>query len=167
MEVSELTLWAARLGVLALMYIFLLALMLMLRADLRATDRPRVQARPKQPRKPAPIPTPAPKPTVPEAPKVPHVPSVLVTGGVMPPEGKEFRLAETMDIGRAPSCAISIPSNFVSSHHARITGRDNEWIIEDLGSTNGTLLNGKPLTAPQTLSTGDVIIIGDTKIVVK
>ena len=58
---------------------------------------------------------------------------------------------------------IQIEDPFASSHHARITRQGHVLVIEDLGSTNGTYLNGSPLSGPQPLHPGDRIRIGDSE----
>jgi hypothetical protein len=68
-----------------------------------------------------------------------------------------------LTIGRAGGCAISLPDDtFVSSVHARVFERDDDAFVEDLGSTNGTLLNGTPLTETRKLRKGDRIQVGST-----
>ncbi len=57
---------------------------------------------------------------------------------------------------------IVIDDEFASSHHARFQIAHNLWFIEDLGSTNGTWLNGRRFRAPQHLKKGDKIKIGRT-----
>ena len=63
-------------------------------------------------------------------------------------------------VGRQGSLAIS--DEFASSHHARFQVAHGLWFIEDLGSTNGTWLNGRRFRAPQHLKKGDKIKIGRT-----
>jgi hypothetical protein len=58
---------------------------------------------------------------------------------------------------------IQIEDPFASSRHARITRQGYVVVIEDLGSTNGTYLNGEPLSGPQPLHPGDRIRIGDSE----
>jgi FHA domain len=58
---------------------------------------------------------------------------------------------------------IQIEDPFASSRHARITKQGHVLVIEDLGSTNGTYLNGSPLSGPQPLHPGDRIRIGDSE----
>ena len=58
---------------------------------------------------------------------------------------------------------IQIEDPFASSRHARITRQGHVLVIEDLGSTNGTYLNGSPLSGPQPLHPGDRIRIGDSE----
>lgn len=148
MEVSELTLWIARLSVLALMYLFLLALIVALLADARAAGAPaRVDA--------APAPPPAPAPATPPR-------RLVLTAGTLPSTGREYPLTGSLQIGRDAACDIIITNGFVSSRHARIFSAQGQWLVEDLGSTNGTVLNDTPVTAPQPLTVGDHLLIGDT-----
>jgi hypothetical protein len=58
---------------------------------------------------------------------------------------------------------IQLEDPFASSRHARITRHGPVLVIEDLGSTNGTYLNGEPLSGPQPLHPGDRIRIGDSE----
>jgi pSer/pThr/pTyr-binding forkhead associated (FHA) protein len=67
-------------------------------------------------------------------------------------------------IGRSPSADIVIGDDFVSARHARVSPAGNDAIVEDLGSTNGTLLNGLPLSVPTTLRPGDTIDIGKLRL---
>ena len=67
-------------------------------------------------------------------------------------------------IGRSPGADIVIGDDFVSARHARVTPAGTDAIAEDLGSTNGTLLNGLPLSVPTTLRPGDTIDIGAVRL---
>jgi hypothetical protein len=64
-------------------------------------------------------------------------------------------------IGRSPSSDIVINEPFVSSNHARLTLQGPALVIEDLNSTNGTLVNGRAIVEPITLRDGDDVQIGD------
>jgi hypothetical protein len=82
-----------------------------------------------------------------------------------PPEraGQGYPLSEEITIGRAPGCAVSLPDDtFVSQLHARVFHRESEYFVEDLGSTNGTFLNGQKVGAPVALRVGDRLQIGNT-----
>jgi hypothetical protein len=68
---------------------------------------------------------------------------------------------ERITLGRDPSCEIVISDPQVSRQHARLTRQDEMIVIEDLGSTNGTFVNGMRLTNPHTLINGNVIGLGD------
>lgn len=70
---------------------------------------------------------------------------------------------EKVVIGRMASCDIVVPDQGVSRQHAEITKKDGEWWIQDLGSRNGTLVNGS-LVKERRLVIGDVISIGPTEI---
>ena len=65
-------------------------------------------------------------------------------------------------IGRSPSSDIVIDEPYVSSTHARLTIQGPALVLEDLGSTNGTLVNGHLIEQPVTLREADEVQIGDT-----
>lgn len=65
-------------------------------------------------------------------------------------------------IGRSPSSDIVIDEPYVSSTHARLTLQGPALVLEDLGSTNGTLVNGHPIDQPVTLRDSDEVQVGDT-----
>ena len=114
-------------------------------------------------------PAPAPEPAAPRAPtKLKAKASArrswrLVV--VEPPaaSGRTFDVDGELTIGRAAGCGVSIPDDtFVSNVHARVYERDGDVFVEDLGSTNGTLVNGNPLSGAIKLRTGDRIQAGQT-----
>lgn len=65
-------------------------------------------------------------------------------------------------IGREAGNDIIINDAQVSRHHARLTLQGNAYVLEDLGSTNGTFVNGRRVSGPVTLSAGDMVGLGDT-----
>ena len=67
-------------------------------------------------------------------------------------------------IGRSPGADIVIGDDFVSGRHARIAPSGDGAVLEDLGSTNGTLLNGQRVTGPRSLRPGDAIDIGAVRL---
>lgn len=80
--------------------------------------------------------------------------------------GKLHRLKEECVIGRTASADIAIVSDMVSRRHAEIYALDGEFWACDLGSTNVTKVNGKPLgSTPCKLSEGDVVLVGDVELV--
>jgi hypothetical protein len=77
--------------------------------------------------------------------------------------GTEFAVNGGVMLGRASGVDIRVDDPFASSHHARVFPRGPSVFIEDMGSTNGTFLNGRQLKRPQQLSVSDSIRIGDTE----
>ena len=77
--------------------------------------------------------------------------------------GVEFLLSDEMTVGRAAGCGVALPDDtFVSQLHARVFRRDGELFVEDLGSTNGTYLNGKKVSAASVMRKGDRVQVGRT-----
>jgi diguanylate cyclase (GGDEF)-like protein len=77
-------------------------------------------------------------------------------GALIPVDGEELVL------GRGRGLSVRFEDNGLSRHHARIFRRDRHWMIEDLGSTNGTWVAGHPLTEPHRIEEGDRIQVGST-----
>ncbi len=71
---------------------------------------------------------------------------------------------DLVTIGRQASCTIVIADNNISRVHARFRTSDNGWTIEDLGSTNGTKVNGVLITEPTLLSHGQLIALGSLQL---
>ncbi len=90
---------------------------------------------------------------------------------VLSPEeqkGAEFPLPDEVTVGRAGGCAVLLPEDsFVSQLHARVFRRDGALFVEDLGSTNGTFVNGKKVTAPVAIRKGDKVQFGRTTLEVR
>jgi hypothetical protein len=77
--------------------------------------------------------------------------------------GAAFPLGQEITIGRSESCTVTIPDDsFVSQLHARVYLLQGAAVAEDLGSTNGTYVNGKRLTAPLQVVKGDRVQVGNT-----
>lgn len=81
-----------------------------------------------------------------------------------PPDiaGQVFPLGDELTVGRAAGCQITLDDTYASQVHARIFTRDDQLFVEDLGSTNGTYLNRRKVSAPMVVSRGDQIQIGST-----
>jgi hypothetical protein len=83
-----------------------------------------------------------------------------------PQAGMSFPIAgNQVIIGREEGMGIVLQDPEASRRHARISWQARQFIIEDMGSTNGTFVNGVQLTAPQRLNAGDSIGIGQTALV--
>jgi len=93
--------------------------------------------------------------------RTPSVRTLFVVEQPAPLRGREFLVAGEAMIGRAPECAIMLQDGYVSLHHARVFNRAGHLWVEDLQSTNGTLLNGQRLRRPAPLRPGDRVAIGD------
>lgn len=91
---------------------------------------------------------------------------ITVTAGPAGLAGTSLPLTSSVLIGRSPDSDIAVADNLVSGTHARITPIADGAILEDLQSTNGTLLNGMSISTPQTLVPGDTITIGPLSIAV-
>lgn len=157
---SELTLTVLRLGLLAVLWLFVLAVVGVLRADLfgtRVTARSTEKARPRVRRAdPA-----AAEPTRPKR------ATLVVTEGSL--RGTTLTLGQApVLIGRAPDCTLVLDDEYASTRHVRITagsgpdGTGEGWLVEDLQSTNGTFLGRDRLTTPTPFEPGTPLRIGKT-----
>ena len=79
-----------------------------------------------------------------------------------PARGKSFDLGDELIIGRADKCHLVLDDTYVSQIHARIFAKGDAFVLEDLGSTNGTYLNRRRITSPTELQRGDRVKIGKT-----
>ena len=70
-------------------------------------------------------------------------------------------------VGRSPNADIVIAAGYVSARHARFTVMGTNLFVEDLGSTNGTAVNGRLIEGPMALSNNDVVNVGDVAIGVR
>jgi len=164
---SELTLTVIRLGLLALLWIFVFSVVGVLRGDLYGT-RVLTRGKPKAQRRPAREPvtkaTPAAGPVArkPSRASGRRIPKTLtVTEGSL--AGTAVSLKETgVLLGRNPECTLVLDDDFASGRHARIFRRDAGWFVEDLGSTNGTFLGSSRLTQPMPVQVGSTLRIGKT-----
>ncbi len=76
-------------------------------------------------------------------------PRLIVESSPIVPPGVVFPLDGWITVGRAPTSDIVLDEHFVSSTHARFVPRGQFYVVEDLGSTNGTFVNEKPVTEAQ------------------
>lgn len=76
--------------------------------------------------------------------------------------GKTFSLDDELTIGRAEGNKLVLNDSYVSQFHARISPKGQTYVVEDMGSTNGTYLNKRRLTAPAELARGDRVKVGKT-----
>ena len=77
--------------------------------------------------------------------------------------GRTYDLGDELTVGRAGGCQVALDDdNYVSQLHARVFRRDGQFYVEDLGSTNGTYVNRKKVTAPIAIRRGDRLQVGKT-----
>src|SRR6266508_2575061 len=76
-----------------------------------------------------------------------------------PLKGQRWPLSQTIVLGREATCDVVVADRQISRFHARITPSPEGAILEDLGSKNGTHLNGVPLSAPVVLQDGDLVSV--------
>jgi pSer/pThr/pTyr-binding forkhead associated (FHA) protein len=81
-----------------------------------------------------------------------------------PAQGRSFDLDAITTLGRDVNNAIVIDDPFASADHAALTYRGRSWYVEDLGSTNGTYLNGRQIAAVAPLGFGDELGIGQVRL---
>lgn len=84
-------------------------------------------------------------------------PLLIAQGG--PLKGQRWQLSQTIVLGREATCDVVVADRQISRFHARLTPTSEGVILEDLGSKNGTHLNGVLLTAPVVLQDGDVMSV--------
>jgi pSer/pThr/pTyr-binding forkhead associated (FHA) protein len=78
-----------------------------------------------------------------------------------------YALADGLTLGRGTQCSIVLNDSFLSGTHARIVHLDGQWTLEDLGSTNGTFVNGAAIGGSVLLGIGDQIQLGGIVIEVR
>ncbi|MFF1447665.1 FHA domain-containing protein [Streptomyces sp. NPDC058274] len=171
---SELTLTVMRLGFLAVLWLFVIVAVQVIRSDLfgtrvtqrgsrRDANRPQQAARqaapPQQRQQQAPPPSGGGSRQRRGSPTKLVVSEGTLTGTTVALQG------QTITLGRAHDSTIVLDDDYASSRHARIyPDRDGQWIVEDLGSTNGTYLDRARLTTPTPVPLGAPIRIGKTVI---
>ncbi len=192
MNPSELTLLVLRFGFLLLLWLFVFGIVYALRSDLFGQRVRKLQADPTPAQAPFPAtPTSgATAPTM-QPPPVSSLPSgantatgattaaganlaaskpkatalsagrLTITSG--PKQGTEIALGrDPLTIGRSSESGLVIRDDYTSTHHARLLLWNDEWMIQDLDSTNGTFLDGKRVTVPTQVPLNTPIKIGTT-----
>jgi hypothetical protein len=150
--VSELTLFLIRVAYLAILWIFVLSAISVIRSDMfgaRVPEGARVTGG-KAPK--------APKQSAKRRGAPTHV---LVTEGSSAGERADLAQAPVL-IGRGSDAAIRLDDDYVSTRHARIAASGDQWFVEDLGSTNGTYVGTVRISQPTTITIGTQVRIGKT-----
>ena len=79
-------------------------------------------------------------------------------------KGDTIPLRGEIVVGRATDATLDINDDYASGHHARFYRDDQSWIVADLGSTNGTIVNGMRIARPTRVGDGDIVKIGRTNL---
>jgi pSer/pThr/pTyr-binding forkhead associated (FHA) protein len=150
---SELTLFLIKISYLAILWIFVLSAISVVRSDMFGARIPQGsrEATPKPPRQ-------AKQKTKQRKGSPTHV---LVVDGANQGERADLAQAPIL-IGRGSDAAIRLDDDYVSTRHARIAASGDQWFVEDLGSTNGTYIGSARITQPTTLALGTQVRIGKT-----
>lgn len=154
---NVLTLTLIRLAFLAVLWLFVIAAVGVVRTDLfgpsLSARQQRRQRKAQQMKAPHPPRPPRPGRKAPQR--------LLVTAGSL--AGTAIGLADQqITIGRANDATVVLDDDYASSRHARLFPQDGQWIVEDLGSTNGTYLDRQKVTQPTPVPLGVPIRIGKT-----
>jgi pSer/pThr/pTyr-binding forkhead associated (FHA) protein len=152
---STLTLLLIRLAFLAILWLFVIAAVGVVRTDMfgvsRSGRKARRQLKAARPARP---------PRAARNNRVePH--RLLVTAGAL--AGTSLGLSDQqITVGRANDATLVLNDDYASSRHARLFPQDGQWIVEDLGSTNGTYIDRQKVTQPTPVPVGVPIRIGKT-----
>ena len=141
---------ALKFGFLAVLFLFILVIARSALKDLRRTASPAPDATGFHP-----------APAYAEVPQAVDAWLVAERGGGLDQEAR-FDLIGGLSIGRSGEADVQIEDRYASGIHARVFPRGDRFLVEDMNSTNGTLLNGASLSGEAELIDGDTIQIGDT-----
>jgi hypothetical protein len=164
--VSELALFLVRTGFLVVLWIFVFNVISVIRADLfgqkvvstvAEANAPVVFSEPVLPEAPASTPL----PEIQDEGPAPIANRLVILAGER--KGQELLLdRREVSIGRAENADLVIRDEFTSTHHAKLVQLNNEWLIQDLNSTNGTFLEGKRVGTPVVVALNTPVQIGNT-----
>ena len=90
--------------------------------------------------------------------------TVVSSKSESPTEGTRYSLVPLTTLGRSAGNTIIIDDEYSSNEHAVITWVDQQWWLEDLGSSNGTLVNDLPINSATVITSGDLITVGQTQL---
>jgi hypothetical protein len=155
---NELTLTLIRVAFLAVLWLFVIAAIGVVRTDLLGGEAPR---RPRGAGRAARMPAAPARPSRAARSQRGDPRILVVTAGAL--KGTSLDLTQQqITLGRANDATLVLNDDYASSRHARIFPQDGQWIVEDLGSTNGTYLDRQKVTRPTPVPLGVPIRIGKT-----
>ena len=155
---SELALFLVRTGFLALLWIFIFSIISVIRADLFGQKVVSKVASANLPN--AFVPASGSNPTS-AKPSEQKATKIVVTAGEK--IGTEIALSgRQLTIGRAGDSDLIVDDEYTSTHHAKLVFINGEWLVQDLDSTNGTLLDGKKITTTTVVPLNTQVRVGQT-----
>lgn len=155
---SDLTLTLIKIGFLAVLWLFVLSAVSVIRSDIFGAKAP--AAKPKRQPKAAAAPKPAKGGKKQRTPRGAPTKLQVVSG---PNSGQSVPLGEgPVLLGRGTDAAIRLDDDYVSTRHARFATNGEQWFVEDLGSTNGTYLGSQRITSPTPVGLGLQVRLGKT-----
>jgi pSer/pThr/pTyr-binding forkhead associated (FHA) protein len=153
---NELSLTIIRVAFLAVLWLFVIAAIGVVRTDLLGGPANGRRGKLRQAQAPR-----APRPAKPARAGRGSARVLVVTAGAL--KGTSLDLdQQQITLGRANDATLVLNDDYASSRHARIFPQDGQWIVEDLGSTNGTYLDRQKVTRPMPVPVGVPIRIGKT-----
>ena len=153
---NALTLTLIRVAFLAVLWLFVIAAIGVVRTDLLGTVAAKARRARQQPAPPQPM-----RPPRPPRPGRGTPRFLVVTEGAL--AGVSIDLTDQqVTMGRANDATLVLNDDYASTYHARIFPQDGQWLVEDLGSTNGTYLDRQKVARPTTVPVGVPIRIGKT-----
>ena len=150
---SELTLFLIRFAYLAVLWIFVLSAISVIRSDMFGARVPEAARGGRTGKAPKAAKQPSKRRGAPT--------HVAVTAGTNAGARADLASAPIL-IGRGADAAIRLDDDYVSTRHARIAAAGDQWFVEDLGSTNGTYVGAARITQPTTITLGTQVRIGKT-----
>jgi hypothetical protein len=156
---NELTLTLVRVAFLAVLWLFVIAAIGVVRTDLLGGGTAAPRSARAGARRARQAPPPRPVRAVRAGRGAPR--TLVITAGAL--KGTSLDLdQQQITLGRANDATLVLNDDYASSRHARIFPQDGQWIVEDLGSTNGTYLDRQKVTRPTPVPLGVPIRIGKT-----
>ena len=158
---TEFALTLLRLAFLGALWLFIIITVIALRRDLVQPREARPAASTRAPKQPRPAKAPKPPKAAKGSKHARSGPALVVTEGPLAQTVIPLGTAQ-ITLGRAPDSTLVIDDDYASSRHARLYPGDDGWIVEDLGSTNGTWIDRTRITSPTVLPPGVPLRIGRT-----
>ncbi|MDR2930991.1 MAG: FHA domain-containing protein [Propionibacteriaceae bacterium] len=156
---AEFTVLVLKIAFLAILWLFIILLAAVINSDM--VGRRQRGSVEEEPVAPAPMPsTREAKKAAKRRKKEPWV--LAIDSGIH--AGDRLQLVSEVHIGRSEACELVLDDDYVSTMHALLSHRDDgSWVLKDLGSTNGTYVNGERITTETVVGPDDVIRIGDVQ----